>query len=75
MLGCCSNAAPIPRRPALRSLDDPGALQPRVGAVALTFAETNWGTQPKARREAGLNASNKGVTIPQPKQKRSGRSV
>jgi len=40
MLGCCSNAAPIPA-PALHSLDDPGALQPRVGTVALTLAETN----------------------------------
>jgi len=32
----------ITRRPALRSLDDSGAAQPRVGAVALTFAEMNW---------------------------------
>jgi hypothetical protein len=51
MLVWCSNAAPIPRCPALRSLDGPGALQPRVGAVALTLAETNYYTQLKARRE------------------------
>jgi len=75
VLICCSNAAPIRRCPALRSLDGPGALQPRVGAVALTLAETNYDTQLKARREARLNASTKGVAIRQLKRTFSGRAV